>query len=118
MPARIRLRARGRTPRRYGEMNKWESQYADHLEADRLSGRIHSWRYEKIGLRLAKGCTYNPDFLVIRDDGTVEFHEVKGFWEDDALVKIKVAAEQFPEFAFRAFHKQSGQWVEREFTQK
>jgi len=48
-------------------------------------------------------------------DGIVEFHEVKGHWEDDALVKIKVAAQTFPEFSFRAFHKKSGEWVEREF---
>jgi hypothetical protein len=26
----------------------------------------------------------------------MEAHEVKGFWTDDARVKIKVAASQFP----------------------
>ena len=29
-------------------------------------------------------------------DGTLECHEVKGHWEDDARVKIKCAAEKFP----------------------
>jgi hypothetical protein len=29
-------------------------------------------------------------------DGSLECHEVKGFWQDDARVKVKVAAEQFP----------------------
>jgi hypothetical protein len=32
----------------------------------------------------------------------LECWEVKGHWEDDARVKIKVAAELFP-FVFRAF---------------
>lgn len=115
MAGKLRLNARGRTPRRHGEMNRYESSYADLLEARRLRGEVYSWKYEPVGLRLAKACTYNPDFLVVLADGIVEFHEVKGHWEDDALVKIKVAAQTFPEFAFRAFHKKSGEWVEREF---
>ncbi len=115
MAGKLQIRARGRTRRKAGEMNKLEREYSEVLEAMRLSGKVHSWKYERVALRLAKGCTYNPDFHVVLSDGMVEFHEVKGFWEDDALVKIKVAADEFPEYAFRAFHKKSGQWVEREF---
>ena len=33
---------------------------------------------------------------MILSDGTVEFHEVKGFWKDDAKAKIKMAAAIFP----------------------
>ena len=29
-------------------------------------------------------------------NGQIELHEVKGFWMDDARVKIKVAAEMYP----------------------
>jgi len=39
---------------------------------------------------------------VIRADGGIELHEVKGHWEDDARVKIKVAATQHPWFRFLA----------------
>ena len=31
----------------------------------------------------------------------MEMHEVKGFWQDDARVKIKVAAQMYP-FRFLA----------------
>lgn len=34
---------------------------------------------------------YSPDFIVPALD-CIEVHEVKGHWEDDARVKIKVAA--------------------------
>jgi hypothetical protein len=34
--------------------------------------------------------------MVLKSDGALECHEVKGHWTDDALVKIRVAAEQFP----------------------
>ena len=48
----------------------------------------------------------------------LEFHEVKGFWRDDARVKIKVAAEHFP-FKFVAVRKkklsEGGGWDVEEF---
>jgi hypothetical protein len=40
----------------------------------------------------------------MRADGSLECHEVKGFWADDARVKIKVAAEMYP-FRFIAIMK-------------
>ncbi len=87
----------GRTP---GEMNKLERQYAALLEARRVTGEIKSWKYEPFKLRLAKSTFFDIDFSLIFHDGHIELHEVKGHWEDDARVKIKVAAEIFPEFKF------------------
>jgi hypothetical protein len=66
-------------------------------------------------LRLANLTTYSPDFMVIDPDGSVVFHEVKGFWMDDARVKIKVAAEAFPWFHFVAATKKKGQWEVEKF---
>ena len=51
--------------------------------------------FESVRLVLGHRCTYTPDFFVVMSDGSVEFHEVKGFWRDDARVKIKVAARKF-----------------------
>ena len=48
----------------------------------------------------------------------MELHEVKGHWQDDARVKIKVAAEQYP-FRFVAVKarakKDGGGFSEEEF---
>ena len=96
-------------------MNKTEAQYAEVLEIRLRAGEIYSWRYEPITLRLADDTRYTPDFMVIGALGQIAFHEVKGFWRDDALVKIKVAAELFPEFKFFALRLEKGQWVSREF---
>ena len=76
-------------------MNKWESMYDEELVQRKFAGEIQWFGYESIKLRLAKATTYTPDFVVVLPDGRVEFHEVKGFWRDDARVKIKVAAEMF-----------------------
>jgi len=45
----------------------------------------------------------------LKADGALEAHEVKGRWTDDALVKIRVAAEKFP-FAFIAIRWTKQQW--------
>lgn len=86
--------ARAHARRQPGTMNKTEAEYAAHLEAEKRAGNIIDYRFEAVKLRLADKTFYTPDFFVVAADGFVEFREVKGFWEDDARVKIKVAAEQ------------------------
>lgn len=81
-------------------MNKLETAFACELEVQKRAGSIESWRLEAIKLRLADSTFYTPDFSVIANGGFVYLYEVKGFWEDDARVKVKVAAEMFPEFHF------------------
>lgn len=88
---------RGRGKRRVpGEMNSWERDYAAHLEQQKHEGVIVWWAYEAVKLKLADRTHYTPDFCLLKASGEIEFHEVKGFWQDDARVKIKVAAAQFP----------------------
>ena len=97
-------------------MNKTEERYAQRLEGLRLAGDIHSWRFEAFTLKLAeKRCRYTPDFAVYLPNGSIQFHEVKGFWRDDARVKLKVAATQFQEFQFVAVQLKKGDWVFEEF---
>jgi hypothetical protein len=100
-------------------MNKTEAAYAERLEMLRRSGEILSYDFEAITLKLAPNTRYTPDFLVITSDATVELHEVKGHWYDDARVKIKVAARLFP-FRFVAVRKKShrdgGGWDQEEFV--
>lgn len=79
-----------------GEMNKTEEAYARHLETLKAAGDVAWYRFEGMKFRLADGCFYTPDFAVMRSDGAMECHEVKGHWADDARVKIKVAAEMYP----------------------
>lgn len=101
-----------------GKMNNTEKAYAQHLEIQKREGEINYYSFDGINLRLADNTFYKPDFLVMRADGQLEIHEVKGFWTDDALVKIKVAADRFP-FKFIAVMKQTkkngGGWDIREF---
>lgn len=101
------VRARRRARHQPGVMNKTELAYSLVLDEMKRNGDIESWRFEAIRLKLAEKTHLTVDFYVIRSDGLVEFHEVKAcrsdgkfLVEDDARVKLKVAAELYPEFAF------------------
>jgi len=108
------MRALGRL--KTGEMNNAEQDYANHLELLRRAGEVLWYEFEPMKLNLAPKTTYTPDFLVQVASGHLELHEVKGFWTDDARVKIKVAAKLFPVFKFVAIQKEKGeQWKIEEF---
>lgn len=64
---------------------------------------------QNVTLKLGDDCRYTPDFSVL-DGGRFVFHEVKGFMRDDALVKLKVAARQFPMFPFVLARKNGSGW--------
>jgi len=84
-----------------GSMNKTEASYAQTLGLLKKAGDVLWFRFEGLKLRLGDKCFYTPDFAVMRKDGLLECHEVKGYWKDDARVKIRVAAEMYP-FRFLA----------------
>lgn len=99
--------------------NKTEQAYMDVLDCMSRTGSVLWYGFERMKLKLADKTFYTPDFLVMLEDGSLEVHEVKGHWEDDARVKIKVAAEQFPFIRFIAVKpvakKHGGGWATEEF---
>ncbi len=99
-------RATGRKKSDRDQMNGLESDYALFLEADRT---VQWWKFQPTKLRIAKRTWYEPDFFVMRTDNSLEIHETKGHWEDDARVKIKAAAEIFP-LKFVAVRRVEGRW--------
>lgn len=95
-------------------MNQYEKDYFDEiLKPGLISGKYAYTKYESITLRLADRTTYTPDWYVIRSDGVVEFHEVKGgLTREDAWVKLKVAADQYPHPFYKCHRgKRSEPWT-------
>lgn len=96
-------------------MNKTETEYGLLLRARQTNGEILWYDFEPLTFRLAPKTRYTPDFIIQRQDGSLEAHEVKGFWRDDARVKIKVAARLFPWLKFIAVKKgKQGAWYREE----
>lgn len=83
-------------PDLFAGMNGTERTRALELEAMRRSGQIAAWWYERWTFKLADDTRYTPDFVVQENDGTLRIEETKGFWRDDARVKVKVFAALYP----------------------
>lgn len=113
-------------------MNGAEARFAAHLEALKLSGSIQSYRFQPLTLKLAKDTRYTPDFLVLENSLEYTCYEVKGatkkkdksgtwtgewtYWaEEDAKVKVRVAAQVFPEMRFViAYQPAKAPWMFQE----
>ena len=121
--ARNLPRAKGAKPAAGRDaMNKGETLYAEQLERLRVVGVVSAWWFEPFNWRMADNTYYRPDFLVMRVDGTLEIHEVKGrkngkdgkpdtFWkEEDAWLKLKVVSEQAPFPLFVVYPRRDGGW--------
>lgn len=93
-----------------GKMNKTESLMAYELDLRQRAGEIKSWKFEAFKLRLADRTTYSPDFVIWHNDGSIECLETKGFWQEDAKVKFKIARELFPMFRFTALRRTKAGW--------
>jgi len=80
--------------------SSWEANYARYLNWLIEVGEIRGWEYEpetfefegiKRGTR-----TYTPDFKVTNLDGSVEYHEVKGWMDPKSKTKLKRMAKYHP----------------------
>ena len=79
----------------------WEANYARYLNLLVAHGQIKSWEYEpdvfyfeniKRGTR-----SYLPDFKVENNDGTIEYHEVKGWMDAVSKTKLKRMKKYYPD---------------------
>ena len=76
--------------------SKLEQAYWLHLQRQVHAGEIRRADHHVEKLFLGEGSWYTPDFRVIATDGTVEFHETKGFMREAARVRLLVAATTHP----------------------
>ena len=92
--------------------------YAQTLELRKAAGEVAWYKFEGLKFRLADNTFYTPDFAVLLTGGALEAHEVKGYWQDDARAKIKIAADMYPLrfVAVQALPKKAGGgWKVEEF---
>lgn len=79
----------------------WEANYARYLDWLREQGEIASWSYEPQafvfhGVTRAP-VTYTPDFEVVERDGSVAYHEVKGWMDSKSRGKLRRMRQFYPE---------------------
>lgn len=98
--------------------SSWEANYARYLNWLIELEQIKSWEYEPEAFQfdaIKKGNrSYIPDFKIINNDGSIEYHEVKGYMDAASKTKLKRMAKYYPEIkivlidspVYRELHKQ------------
>ena len=89
--------------------SSWEANYARYLNFLLAHDEIVSWEYEpdtfefegiKRGTRF-----YTPDFKITNTDGSVEYHEVKGYMDARSKTKLKRMAKYHPDIKIVLINK-------------
>lgn len=78
----------------------WEANYARYLNWLQAQGEILSWEFEPDTFefhRIKRGTRfYTPDFKVTNKDGSVEYHEVKGWMDPASKTKLDRMGRYYP----------------------
>jgi len=91
--------------KKYYFKSLYEKNYARYLDFLREKNKISDWLYEpetfwfeaiKRGVR-----SYLPDFKIINKNGSIEYHEVKGFMDSKSQTKLKRMAKYYPDIKIR-----------------
>ena len=81
--------------------SRWEANYARYLNFLKEQGEIIDWEYEpdtfffegiKRGTR-----EYTPDFKITENDGSIVYHEVKGWLDKKSKTKLKRMKKYYPD---------------------
>lgn len=94
------------------KLNKTEAEFLALLKAH--TPEVATVHAQSVTFEIANGCRYTPDFVVFYPLGQVNAYEVKGFFRDDAAVKLKVAARTFPFVKWTLAWKKKGGWQSQE----
>lgn len=86
--------------KRFFSKSSWERKYANVLELRKINKEISDWIYEPHRFWFDEAAStvrsYLPDFLVINNDGSKEYHEVKGWMTKRSAESIKLMKKWFP----------------------
>ena len=79
----------------------WEVNYALYLDYLKSNGDIKQWTFEEDTFwfeKIKRGVrSYKPDFKVTLNDGSIEYHEVKGYMDAKSKTKINRMRIYHPE---------------------
>lgn len=100
--------------------SKWEANYALYLNFLKKQGEVKRWAYEDqlfIFEKIQFGTrSYRPDFKVWERDGSVAYHEIKGYMTSKSNTQLKRMAKYFPDIkvilvdsaAYKDIHRKLG----------
>lgn len=98
--------------------SQWELNYARYLEMLKSLGEIKEWEHEPDTFwfeGVKRGTTsYLPDFKVTESDGSIAYHEVKGWMDAKSKTKIRRMAKYHPDVKLIVIDSKAYKALERQ----
>lgn len=97
--------------------SSWELNYAHYLNKLQNENKIEKWEYEPdvfrfpelmIGLKV-----YTPDFKVFYKNGSIIYHEVKGWMDIKSKIKLKLMKTYYPKIKIKIIGKEQYKKIEK-----
>lgn len=89
--------------------SRWEANWARYLEWLRKNGQVSKWEFEPETFEFAKikrgAKFYTPDFRITNVDGSIEYHEIKGYLDPVSKTKLKRMARYHPKVKLKLIDK-------------
>lgn len=100
--------------------SKWEANYARYLEFLKQHKEIAEWQHEPKTFwfeKIKRGCrSYLPDFEIINNDGSIEYHEVKGWYDERSQTKIKRMKKYYPNVKLKVIFEKEYKSIARSLS--
>lgn len=94
--------------------SRWEANYARYLEFQKVHAQIKEWEHEATTFwfeEIKRGArSYTPDFRITNNDGTIEYHEVKGWMDSRSKTTIRRMGIYHPHTVLKVF---DADWFKR-----
>ncbi len=85
--------------------SRWEANFGRYLQMLKEQGQIKDWMHEPKAFwfdKIKRGVlSYLPDFLVIENDDTEIYYEVKGWMDDRSKTKLQRMKKYYPDVTLR-----------------
>lgn len=103
--------------KRHYYRSRWEANYARYLEWLKINGHIKEWEHEPEifwfeGVKRGT-VSYLPDFRVTENNGSIAYHEVKGWMDDRSKTKIKRMAKYHPDVKLIVIEKKQYEAIKK-----
>lgn len=100
--------------------SRWEANYARYLEWLKRMGNIRDWQHEPETFwfdKIRRGsASYLPDFKVTSPNGTVAYHEVKGWMDARSKTKLKRMKKYHPSVVIVLIEKKEYMEIKRKVS--
>lgn len=100
----------------------WEANWARYLNWLLSVGDIRSWEYEPETFEFPGSrhgnWFYTPDFKVVNKDGSVEYHEIKGYMDDKSKTKLERMRTHYPHINLKLIDQEAYKAIAKHFCRR